>query len=55
MEAEATWDCGGCYGEAAVDGFNENSKSLWSLELFAAHSICTCCKVEEVPSALMWQ
>ena len=26
VEAEAAWDCGGCCGEAAVGGFNENSK-----------------------------
>ena len=55
VEAEAAWDCGGCCGEAAVGGFNENSKPLRGLEFLAARSICTCCRVEGAPSALTWQ
>ena len=47
VEAEAAWDCGCCCGEAAVAGFNENSKPLRGLEFLAARSICTCYTVDE--------
>ena len=51
---EAAWDYGGCCGAAAAGGVYENSKPLRGLEFFAVHSICTYCRVEGAPSALMW-